>query len=225
MSLTVAVSLAIGAVVSPGRVTRYTATAYVMATVGSTATPATTLDQSVGLIYLLPTYAQLAHTLSVATAAADAADRTRSPGQVLAELTAAPLNATQLIVLRIEDRSDATAQLLVRAAAAAFVRQYGGVRPPSPAHAPVTLRVAAPVAAVDATSRDDTAQNLLAAAVLGLVVALALAGVVDYLDPAVRDPLTAARRAGCPVLSVIPNGWRPPHRAPSAAPQAPVPAP
>ena len=202
--LSVAVAAAIAVVVSPSKVTRYTATSTVLAAWEQQPGQSFSLaDQAIGVNALLPTYARLVDTLPVAQAAVSASGVPRTAGQVVAETLASPIAGTQLISISVIDSSSSVAQRLSGAMAQAFASSTGGPagRTTSPS---LSFTVAAPAASTNASTSGGMGKSLGVAAIFGLLVALVLVFLVDYADPTLRDGDAAEEALGAPLLGVVP---------------------
>jgi capsular polysaccharide biosynthesis protein len=225
LSLVVAVAIAI--VVSPSKVTRYTATSTVLASLEQAA-PSSPADQAIGVNVLLPTYARLVATLPVAQAAISATGAPRTPQQLLGETLANQVAGTQLIAITVVDPSSSVAQQLSGAMAQAFVSRAGGAPAAAPSSgASLTFTVASPAAGTAASTSGGMGKSLGVAGIFGLLVAFVLVFLVDYADPTVRDGDAAEQALGAPLLAAIPPfGSRPFVAAPLAEmqPRLPVPS-
>lgn len=213
--VTVVVALAVGWAVAPHRATTYTASATVMIgprsyTTGTGSNLPTT-DQAAGLNTVVLTYTHLVDTGPVAEAAVQATGVPRTPAQVLAETTASNVQYTQLINVSVTDPSPQVAQALASAVASAFVSRVTAAPTPAAAGGPpaITAESFGPAGPPSASVPSGHKRDLAVAGIFGLLVAVALAVLAEYLDVTVKDPAEAERRLGAPLLATIPARPRP----------------
>jgi capsular polysaccharide biosynthesis protein len=202
--LSLAVAVAVAVVVSPSKQTRYTATSTVVATwvQPGQSSPA---DQAIGVNVLLPTYARLVATFPVAQAAISATGAPRTPGQVVGETLANPIQGTQLIAVTVGDSSSSVAQQLSAAMAKAFVSTTGGAPTSArPTSGPLSFAMASAAGSATASTSGGIGKSLGVAVIFGLLVALVLVFLADYTDRTLRDGDAAEEALGAPLLGVIP---------------------
>jgi capsular polysaccharide biosynthesis protein len=120
---------------------------------------------------------------------------------------------TNLIYLTVTDADPVVAQQAANAIAQQFVKQIEKIQPVAtgsvsganggPVVSPVSVFQPAllPVLPVPNQLRS----NLILSGVFGLVIAVGLVMLLDYLDLSVRSPEDLEKKAGLPVLGVIPR--------------------
>lgn len=211
--VTVVVALAVGYALTPHQTTTYTASSTVLvgprsyATGGSGSTNLPTTNQAAGLSSLVLTYSHLVDTVPVAEAAIRATGAPRSIGQVMTETSASIVQYTQLITISVKDPSPQVAQELATGVADAFVAQVGPGAGSSTAGSPapaITLESFGPAGPASASAVVGRKRDVAVAGIFGLLVAVALAVLVEYLDVTVKDPEDAERRLGAPLLAAVP---------------------
>jgi len=133
-----------------------------------------------------------------------------TPSQVVSETSAAGVPGTTLLVVRAVDSNPQVAARLANAVSDAFVAaiqtqptQPGpGTVPNLPAY--VFQRAPVPSGPLPTPLR----RNVGVAALFGLVAAVALVLLLEYLDLTVKSPDDAEQRLALPVLGVIPVASR-----------------
>lgn len=216
--VTVALSLALGWEVAPHQAPLYTASSTVLVgprsytTGGAGAGNLPTTNQAAGLSTLVLTYSHLVDTAPVAEAAIRATGAPRSLRQVMAETSTSVLPYTQLITVSVKDPSPQVAQELATGVADAFVAHVGSAGPngasagsaAAGAAPAITLQSFGPAGPATASATVGHKRDVAVAGVFGLLVAVALAVLVEYLDVTVKDPGDAERRLGAPLLAAVP---------------------
>jgi capsular polysaccharide biosynthesis protein len=146
---------------------------------------------------------------SIAEAAIQTAGVNRSAGQVIGETKASVISGTNLIRLTVKDTDPVTAQRLANAMSDQLVIKAKKVNPVSttlngtgPTVSPITVSEYAFFPEVPIS--DGLTRNMTLAGIFGLVVAISLVLLLDYLDVSVRSPDDLERQVGLPVLGVIP---------------------
>lgn len=202
----VVVAAAAGYLVTPDG-TRYTAQSTIM--VG---TPDLSGDPSIFGVFgdratlldrLTLTYAVLVDTGPVAEAAAQRTVVARDVATILEETQAEALAGTQLVRVRVSDRDPAVAQALADGMAEAFVDQVAALGPAGVGDAG-SVQVAERAGTATATPEGNRKANVAVGAILGLLAAVGLVLLLDYLDTTVRDGGDAERRLELPLLGAIP---------------------
>jgi capsular polysaccharide biosynthesis protein len=185
----------------------YTATATIY--VGST-----NLGPNQALLYqeadvneIVNTYASMIPDPVIAQKAIDQTHIDRFAGSVSANTTATVVTDTQLISVSVTDPSSTDAVSLTNGVARAFVAQIKdyaanggdtGAIPNEPAHVyqPATSTVA---------SSTGLVKRVVIGALFGLIIAIFLILLLDYLDITIKSPDELERRVGLPVLGIIPR--------------------
>lgn len=210
--VTVVVALAVGYALTPHQATTYTASSTVLVGPRSYATGASgssnlpSTNQAAGLSSLVLTYSHLVDTVPVAEAAIRATGAPRSVGQVMAETSASIVQYTQLITISVKDPSPQVAQELATGVADAFVAQVGpgaGTSTAGTSTPAITLESFGPAGPASASAVVGHKRDVAVAGIFGLLVAIALAVLVEYLDVTVKDPEDAERRLGAPLLAAV----------------------
>lgn len=156
---------------------------------------------------LAVTFAEMVDSPAVAQAAVATAGVPRDAGTALAETTATAVTGTSLISVRVTDRDPRVAQRLADAMAAAAVARIGRLDPVkngtgAAASTSAPLAVSQP-AGLDLTRPPRPVKRYVAeGAVFGLVVALALVLIVDYVARRPRESSPASER----LLASVPAG-------------------
>jgi capsular exopolysaccharide synthesis family protein len=202
--VTMVACLAAGYVSAPKGST-YTATSTLVvgtANPGSSTTAANSLDRT------LFTYAQLIDSAPVAEQAAQLAGIDRSADAIVDQTEARPVDFTQLLRVSVTDKDPATAQALANGMTRAFVDQIGkgtvggtdgeGTVPEAPVYIYEEARLPTDPIEPPLVSR------LLVAAMFGLVAAIALILLLEYLDVTIRTAADAERLLGLQVLGTLP---------------------
>jgi capsular polysaccharide biosynthesis protein len=218
--VTVAVAIGIAVVVTP-RKALYTAQSTIVVGPRQYSFGATTngaipsADQAVGIGYLLQTYADLIPTEPIAADAVAATGVPRSAPQVAAETHAAPVANTQLLVVSVTDPEPAIAEQLATGVATAFVNKVQSFKSADASSAgslpSIPVYVFEPAQLPTAPHSTGLLRNVIVAAIFGLLAALAVVALAEYLDVTIKTPEDAERRLGLPVLGTIPY-----HSFPSA---------
>jgi succinoglycan biosynthesis transport protein ExoP len=168
-------------------------------------------DVLLGQQQLAVTFATMVPTLDVVRAAVEETGVRRSPAAVIGETKASVISGTSLIIVTVTDPDPVVAQQLANGISNAFVQQMlkldpvtstvTGEKAASPA-APVSLSQEAvlPVAPIS----NGLARHLILSGLFGLLVAVGLVLLLDYLDLSARTPEDLERRTGLPVLGMIP---------------------
>ncbi len=217
IAVTVIVALAVGYALAPHQATTYSSSSTVLVgprsytTGGPGGGNLPTTNQAAGLNTLVITYSHLVDTAPVAAQAIRATGAPRSVGQVLAETSASAVQYTQLITISVKDPSPQVAQELATGMADAFVAQVGtgagatGGRGTGSGAAPaISLESFGPAGPAGASVAPGHKRDVAVAGIFGLLVAVALAVLVEYLDVTVKDPEEAERRLGAPLLATVP---------------------
>ena len=134
-----------------------------------------------------------------------------TPAQVVGETSAAPLQDTTLLIVQVVDANPQVAATLANAMSDAFVAAIKSVDPgqPGPGTVPnlpayVFQRAIVPSAPLPTQLR----RNVILGGMLGLVAAVAVVFLLEYLDLTIKGPDDAEHRLGLPVLGVVPVASR-----------------
>ena len=164
---------------------------------------------------LASTFAAMIPSESVAQSALQASGEARSAAQVASETKASVIPGTDLIRLTVTDVNPVVAQHLANAIAAQFVALMYKIDPVSqtltgsgPLVSPISITQPASFPVVPLSN--GLTRNLTLSGIFGLVVAIGLVLLLDYLDISVRTPEDLERQLGLPVLGAIPYVERPP---------------
>ena len=162
----------------------------------------TNLDGEIsGLQELTQTMVEAVDTRPVAEAAIQEQNLSVSPGELLADLEAEQVAATQFIDVSYRDPDPERAQRTANAIGEAFSRQVSEVSPSAGAiKATVWERATVPQSPVS----PDPVLNLLLGLVAGVMFGVALAFLLEYMDDSWRSPEEAEQISGVPTFGVVP---------------------
>jgi capsular polysaccharide biosynthesis protein len=148
------------------------------------------------------TYARMLTSETTAAQAVRLAGVARRPSDVAANSIAAQTGQTLLIVVGTRDRDPVVAAKLANGLANALIDQLKQLVPSSASDPPATLFQAAtvPTAPMNSTFK----RNVELGALLGIVLAAALAILLEYLDVTIRGTVDAERTIELPVLGAVP---------------------
>lgn len=149
---------------------------------------------------LTKTYAEVARSRAVM---ADVIDRLGLSGVTVEalqkKLTVTPVRDTEILSISVEDADPAMAARLADAVAAAFIGQIHSFMKVE------NVAVVDPALVPTDPVRPRKAMNVAVAFVLGGMVAVGLAFLLEFLDTSVRTPEDVQRHLGLPVLATIPE--------------------
>jgi capsular polysaccharide biosynthesis protein len=128
-------------------------------------------------------------------------DLQTSPGSLLAHLEAQQVGTSQFVVVSYEDTDPERAQLIANTVGDVFSEQIADVS--SSANA-LTAKVWEEAAVPSSPVSPDPTRNLLLALVLGVMLGVGLAFLLDHLDDDWKSPEEVERVAGVPTFGVIP---------------------
>ena len=197
------------------RTPSYTATATIY--VGSTDLAADQEQLSVqsGLNEVVATFASMIPSPVIAQRALDKTHIERGAGAVAASTAATVVFGTDLIDVAVTDAKPTDAIRLANGVSNAFVSQISHYQTAS-ASSGTTPTSAAPGSVPnepayvfqDATSAvrssSGVERKMLLGALFGLVIAILLIFLLDYLDVTIKSPEELERRVGLPVLGIVP---------------------
>lgn len=159
-------------------------------------------------LQLLETYAEVLRTRPIAEHAVEEAALPIRPTDLVEDLEATPILDTQLIRLRYRSPDPALAQRVVNATADAFVSEIENIEavPGTTGEEP-----AVKVSVVESALRPESpvspqpVRNMVLAFVLGAMLGVGVAFLVEYLDTSVKDTEDVERVTGYPVLAAVPR--------------------
>lgn len=167
-------------------------------------------DLLLGSEQLAITFASMVPTLSLAQVAVQSTGIARTPQKVVDETTSSVVASTSLIKVNVTDTDPVVAQRLANGIGNAFVAQMLRLDPITSIVTGQTASPFSPVSISQAASlpraplASGLKRNLILSGLFGLLFAVALILVLDYLDLSVRTPEDLEKRAGLPVLGIIP---------------------
>ncbi|CAN5246634.1 YveK family protein [soil metagenome] len=165
-------------------------------------------DATFGLERLTKTYAVLIDSDPIARDAVERAGVDRSPDGVVAATTAVALSGTQLLVIEVADAEPSVARALANGIAEAFVAKVESFEAGAPAtegtvpELPVYIFEQAKMPTVPVGTNLES--NLVVAGLFGLLAAVGLAVLLEYLDITIKSVEDAEHRLELPVLGAIP---------------------
>ncbi|MGQ0615614.1 MAG: hypothetical protein ACT4PW_01260 [Acidimicrobiia bacterium] len=160
-------------------------------------------DRATLLDRLTLTYAVLVDTGPVAEGAARRTGVARDVATILEATRAEAPAGTQLVRVRVSDRDPAVAQALADGMAEAFADQVAALGPAGVGDAG-SVQVVERAGTATATPEGNREANVAVGAILGLLAAIGLVLLLEYLDTTVRDGDDAERRLELPLLGVVP---------------------
>jgi capsular polysaccharide biosynthesis protein len=205
IAVTVAIALVAGYLITP-RVNRYTATATIYVgdrspNIGPTSN--INVNQQFGLDRLIATWTITIRSSQVAQNALAATHVPRSVGAVSAETSAAQIPNTNLLNVSVTDTDPAIAQALANGVANGFIDYFTSLN--SGTDTQQYLNVQQPAGLPFAPNDNGLKRNLILAGILGLVAAIAVVALLEYVDITIRAPEDVERRLELPVLAAIPR--------------------
>jgi capsular polysaccharide biosynthesis protein len=176
--------------------------------VGSRTNADTSANDIVSLDRVIATYAAMVKSSPVAAGAIAASHASRGPGQVVNETTASVVSNTNLIQITVRDRNPGVAQALANGVAESFIAQVQALSLQSgaAANAAPTVSVFQQATSPGGLVATSKKRDLALGALFGLVVAVAVVLLLDYLDISVKSAEDLEARSGLPVLGSIPLG-------------------
>lgn len=154
------------------------------------------------------TFALMIDSAPTATSALARTNIQRSVDAVVDATTITPITSTQLIVVTVTDTDPRVAQTLSNAMSESFVEN---VQQFEPAEQASEGEIPSLPAYVFESARLPTApagtpllRNIIVASIFGLLAAVGLAFLLEYLDITVKTAADAERRLELPVLGIIP---------------------
>jgi capsular polysaccharide biosynthesis protein len=132
----------------------------------------------------------------------------RYPGEVAASTVAAVVPGTNLIDVAVSDSNEEAAVRLTNGVSNAFVAQIAHYQPTGTAtQGQVPNEPAYVFQEATAAARNSTgvAKKVLLGGFFGLVIAVLLVLVLDYLDLTIKSPEELERKVGLVVLGIVPR--------------------
>lgn len=167
-----------------------------------------------GLQQLTQTMANLIDSRTVAEAVIRRLDLDEQPEEFLDRTTVEQIPDTQVIQVSYRDPDPETAQRVANAVGEEFSRQVSDV---SPSANSVTATLWQRAALPDEPVSPDPVRNVVLALMLGIVLGVGLALLLEYLDDGWRSAEEAEQVSGLPVFGMVPayqapkarkKGWR-----------------
>lgn len=195
---------------STSRVAEYSATSTLFVGVPIYSAAGTfSADLQSGQELLATTFATMVPTPNVVQAAIESTRVPRSVGQVIGATKASVVTGTNLLHVSVTDTDPVVAQALANGISNAFVSQIAKIDPVTPningtgpTQPPASVSQPAPLPLAPVST--GLSRNLSLAGAFGLVVAIGLVLLLDYLDISVRAPEDLEQKLGLPVLGIIP---------------------
>jgi len=164
------------------------------------------LYQEADLNQIVQTYAVMIPEPVIAQEAINQTHIIRYAGSVAAETSATVVANTQLIDVSVSDTSAADSIQLANAVSKAFVSQiqsyantgHGAAVPSEPAHVYQQATYAS-------ASSSGLTKRIILGSFFGLILAIFLVLLLDYLDITIKSPDELERRLGLPVLGIVPR--------------------
>lgn len=153
---------------------------------------------------LTQTFAAMIKSDAVASAAIQAANAPRTPGQVVAATIAVVIPNTNYIALFVTDADPVVAQSLANGIAQSFVAEIQVLEPGAGAGVSAATLVFQRAARPSVPLPTSTRSNVLLGGMLGLAAGVAVVALLNYLDVSVKQPEEIERGTGLPVLAAIP---------------------
>lgn len=168
-----------------------------------------------GLQGLTQTVAEAVSSSRVAEGAIQESGVQITPGTLLSNLDVQQVEETQFVDIRYRDPDPARASEVVNAAAAVSSDQISEI---SPSNA-VTAAVWEPASEPEVPVSPDLLRNGILALLLGTILGLGLAFLLERLDNSWRSPEEAERICGAPTLAVVPKFKIPEAKAQKVIPE------
>lgn len=208
------VALLLVAALAAGYEATPTATLYSATATLFVGIPTASADQQIGQQDVAATFATMIPSFSVAQTAITSAAIPRSIPTLVGETRATVVFGTTLVHVTVTDPDPVVAQQAANAMASAFVAQVkqiygapGGSASPAggaTSNYSVAVSLTQPALVPTVPNSDGLSRNLALAGIFGLVAAIALVLLLNYLDLSVRTPDDLEARLDLPVIGVIP---------------------
>jgi non-specific protein-tyrosine kinase len=171
--------------------------------VGQTSTPGNSLASDVeGLQQLALTMVEAVPTLPVAQAVAEELDMPVSAGALLGNLSAEQVPGTMFVDVSYKDSDPKKAQLVANAVGEVFSEKISEVGPGANS---VTATVWQQATLPETPVSPDPVRNGILAFVLGTLLGVGLAFLLEYLDDSWESPEEVRQVSGVPTFGVIPT--------------------
>ncbi len=168
-------------------------------------------DRQIGLQYLANSYAHLIETRTVTEKAISASGVPRTYDDVKDEIVATPAAQTQIITIQVTDTDPSVAERLANSTASSFVDLINQQeRLQNPKASAADNAAPAPVSIFETAVLPTTPQstglfrNILLALMFGLLVAIGMVILLEYLDLTLKSADDAQHRLQLRVLGAIP---------------------
>jgi capsular polysaccharide biosynthesis protein len=205
--VTVLVGLAVG-YLTTSTASRYSTTAEIYVGSRQLTSDPLQLYGLAGFDQVVQTFATMIRSPSFAEAAIQNSDVPRSVGEALGETQATVLTNTNLITVTVTDSDPLYAQDLANGISNAFVRQIAAYEPgstPTQGSVPVEPAYVFQEAGLPgAPLADHLVKKVVLGGLFGLVIAVLLVLLLDYVDVTVKSPAELEKILDLPVLGVVP---------------------
>jgi capsular polysaccharide biosynthesis protein len=156
-----------------------------------------------GLNLLIPTVAEAVKSRPVSEGVIQKLNLSTSPQSLQANLKAEPVEETQFIWVSFEDSDPERAQLIANAVGDVLSEQVTELGPDGSTSITATVWESAMVP--DSPTSPDLVRNVFLALVLGLMLGLGLAFLINYLDDGLESADEVERLVGVPTFGVVPK--------------------
>jgi capsular polysaccharide biosynthesis protein len=161
----------------------------------------TTIDYNTIMLnrQLVKTYGRIIQSRTVSEAVIQQLRVDLTPTELQKRISVSPLGDTEIIQIDVDDPSPLRAQLLANKIAAVFMMQIGDIMQVE------NVSVIDPAIRPDAPYKPRPMMNMAIAGVLGLMVAVGLVFLLEYMDNTIKTPDDVMTHLGLPVLGGIPH--------------------
>ncbi|MBE6067131.1 MAG: capsular biosynthesis protein [Clostridium lundense] len=149
---------------------------------------------------LIKTYAEIAKSERVAQNASNKLNLKYTPKQILNMINVTPKQGTQILEIKAENKDSKEAAALIDAVTSAFV-QESKVAFPTGGTIEVLDRARVPEKPI----APNKSLNVAIALVLGLMISVGLAFILEYMDKTIKTEEDVEKYLGLPVIGLIPN--------------------
>jgi succinoglycan biosynthesis transport protein ExoP len=165
-------------------------------------------DRAAGLSFLASSFANIIDTRTVAATAIEAGGLPLTIDEAEAAITATATPGSLLVVVDVVHTDPDVAARLADAVADTFVTlmrdQENRLSLPSDAEAPAPVSVFERASVPTTPNPSSLARNLILSMLFGLLLAVGVVVLLEYLDLTIRSADDAQRRLQLPVLGAIP---------------------
>ncbi len=147
---------------------------------------------------LVPTYAEIAKSRTVASRVVNALGLNTTVADLQDRIKVTAVNNTQVIRIAVDGSTPQEAQLTANAVASAFMDQVQSLMKVE------NVAIVDPAVAPTGASRPQPVRNVMLAAALGLMAGFGLVFLLEYLDNTMKNSDDVARYLELPVLGTIP---------------------